>query len=71
MRYWRCLKMTMPRPMKSRLGLRDVDLDAVRSLRSRVLAERSRSLCGHQPPPRFLPLPVRQVQRLLPCHTLT
>ena len=51
--------------LEPRLGLGDVDLDAVGPLAGRALAEGRRPLGRRQPPPRLLPLSVRQVQRLL------
>jgi len=59
-----------PRPpssSQSGLSLWDVDLDAVRPLRRRVLAEGGGALGGHEAAPGLLPLAVGQVQGL-PRH---
>ena len=55
-------------PSEAGLGLGDVDLDAVRPLRGRVLPEGGGPLGGHQPPPGLLPLAVLEVQGALPRH---
>lgn len=52
--------------LEPRLGLGDVDLDAVRALRGRVLPEGGRPLGRQEPPPGLLALSVGQVQGLLP-----
>lgn len=54
-----------PRPSESRLGFRDVDLNAVRPLCGRVLSERSSSFGCHEASASFLPLAVLKVQRTL------
>lgn len=57
-----------PLPSKSSLSLGNIDLDAVRPLRGRVLPEGRRPLGRHEPPPGFLPVPVREVQGFLPRY---
>lgn len=54
-----------PRTSESRLGFRDVDLNAVRPLGGRVLSERSSSFGCHEASAGFLPLAVLKVQRTL------
>ncbi|TNN49172.1 hypothetical protein EYF80_040635 [Liparis tanakae] len=60
---------TSPRTSKPRLGFGDVDLNAVRPLRDRVLSEGRRSLGGHEAPAGFVPLAVLKVQRALSHQT--
>lgn len=55
-----------PQSSESSLGFGDVDLDAVCALCGRVLPEGGSALGLQQPPPRFCPLTVPEVQRLLP-----
>lgn len=57
-----------PVSSKSSLSLGDIDLDAVRPLRGRVLPEGRRPLGRHEAPPGLLSVSVRQVQGFLPCY---
>lgn len=59
---------TGPVSSKSRLSFGNIDLDAVRSLRPRVLPEGGRPLGCHEAPAGLLAVPVREVQGFLPCY---
>lgn len=57
-----------PVSSKSCLSLGNIDLDAVRTLRCRVLPEGGRPLGCHEAAAGLLSVPVRQVQGFLPCY---